>query len=210
MKVLVVDDHAVVRDGIRRLLSDAGMAVVTCPGAREALGVFRSERPDVSVLDIELRDGSGLELLRRICSEAVSARVVIFSMHGATVYARSALRSGALGFVSKAAEPEQLVTAVREAFMGRRYVDRETARELSDAAESPVASVRELTPREAEILHLVAEGRSLNEIAATLGTAYKTVANQITRLREKLGLERNADLIRFALENRQIRTLSDE
>lgn len=202
MRVLVLDDHTVMRQGIRRLLSTIpGSAIEEAGTAREAMLAARRERPDVVVLDINLKESSGLELLKRMRLEWPGLKVVVFSMYAEAVYAIAARRLGALGFVSKSAAAEELVTAVRLAHRGAEYIDHETAVAIAANPLQPGGTAT-LTNRELEILRLLAESKSLTGIADTLGVAYKTVANQCTRIKEKLGLERTADLIRFALENR--------
>ncbi|MGU3539269.1 response regulator transcription factor [Methylobacterium sp. A54F] len=202
MRILIVDDHTVMRQGIRRLLGTLPKVEFAEAGsAREAVLAARRARPDIVVLDINLRDSSGLELLRRMRHEWPGLRVVVFSMYAEVVYAVTARRLGALGFVSKSAEAEELLEAVRRAARGEDYIDHETARAIALAPGLPEGP-SSLSGREVEILRLLAEGRSLAGISETLGIAYKTVANQCTRMKEKLGLDRTADLVRFALENR--------
>ncbi len=200
MKLLIVDDHDIVRQGVRRLLSLLPDSVVAEAGtAEEGFDVYMREKPAVVVLDINLGGGSGLELLTRLRSADHEARVVMFSMHADPAYANRALRSGALGFVGKSASADELIEAVKAASTGRRYIDRRLASDmvLNPAEGDPLSS---LSNRETEILRLLGEGKSLNEIANTFGIAYKTVANTCTRLKEKLGVDRTADLIRISLE----------
>lgn len=211
MKILVVDDHVIVREGVVRLLGAIdGAELVEAETTHEALIRFRKERPDVVVLDINLRDGSGLELLRRLRADDPGARVVIFSMYSDVVYATSARRAGALGYVSKSATSDQLLIAVRRAAKGDSYVDTAIAGEIALTAFSPSEHVHQLTNRELEILRLLADGKSLSDIADTLGVAYKTVANTCTRIKEKLGVDRTADLIRFAIENRHVKVMDTQ
>ena len=199
MKVLIVDDHVVVREGVRRLLADLpASAVFDAETPFEALDAFRRHRPDIVVLDINLKGGSGLDVLRRLRADDPGARVVVFSMYSDLVYATSAQRAGALGYVSKSAPSEELLVAIRKAARGEAYVDTVT---LQDMATAPAAT-RNLSARELEILHMLGDGRSLSEIADGLGVAYKTIANTSTRIKEKLGVERTADLVRFAIETR--------
>lgn len=203
MKILIVDDHAVVREGCRRLLATIpGVAIVEGASHQEGLQLYRKEHPDVVVLDIDLGGSSGLELLQRLRGEPMPARVVMFTMHADANYAMRALAAGALGFVGKSAAAEELIVAVKRAADGQRYMDRDLADDLARmpaAADDPMSR---LTNREAEILRLLGEGKSLTEIAGTFGIAYKTVANSCSRLKEKLGLERTADLIRVSIESR--------
>ncbi|MCU0954628.1 MAG: response regulator transcription factor [Hyphomicrobium sp.] len=200
MKLLIIDDHDIVRQGVRRLLSLLPDSEVSEAGtAEDGFDVYMREKPAVVVLDINLSGGSGLELLTRLRSADTDARIVMFSMHADPVYANRALRSGALGFVGKSASADELIEAVKAAANGRRYIDKRLA---SDMVLNPVEDdpLNALSNREAEILRLLGEGKSLNEIARTFGIAYKTVANTCTRLKEKLGVERTADLIRISLE----------
>jgi two-component system invasion response regulator UvrY len=200
MKLLIVDDHDIVRQGVRRLLSLLPDSDVSEAGTvEEGYQAYLREKPAVVVLDINLAGGSGLELLTRLRSADHEARVVMFSMHADPAYANRALRSGALAFVGKSASADELIEAVKAASAGRRYIDKRLA---SDMVLNPVEGdpLSTLTNRETEILRLLGEGKSLNEIANTFGIAYKTVANTCTRLKEKLGVERTADLIRISLE----------
>ncbi|MBN8911388.1 MAG: response regulator transcription factor [Rhizobiales bacterium] len=199
MKILVVDDHAVVREGVRRLLATiSGAEVHEAATSQDALALSRSLNPDVVVLDISLDGSSGLELLRRLKSENAAQRVVMFSMHSEPGYAMRALKAGAAGYVSKSADAGELVTAVKKVAAGDRYLDRSVANDLVFSA-STDDPLRKLSNREVEILRLLGEGKSLGEIASTFGVAYKTIANTCSRLKEKLGVERTADLIRLSV-----------
>lgn len=211
MKILVVDDHAVVRQGVVRLLQAIpGTSFREAETPDEAVERWQAERPDVTVLDINLRGGSGLDVLRRIRAEDDAARVVVFSMYTDVVYAQSARRAGATGYVGKSAPAEELMTAVRKAARGEIHVDADLAADLA-AAEAPDRDpVRSLSRREIEVLRLIGDGESLTDIAERLGIAYKTVANTLTRVKEKLGVERTGDLIRFAVENRHNRLSPDD
>jgi two-component system invasion response regulator UvrY len=204
MKVLIVDDHAVVRQGVHRLLSSIpDMTIFEAATAHEALTVVRRECPDVVVLDINLEGASGLELLRRIKIERAASRVLMFSMHSEPIYASRAIKAGASGYVCKSASSNDLVTAVVKIAAGETYLDSAMAGELvlnSVRSEDPL---RKLTNREIEILRMLGEGKSLQDIADAIGIAYKTVANSCGRIKEKLDLPRTSDLIRFSIENRR-------
>jgi len=205
MKILLVDDHTVAREGVRRLLSGiVGAHLKEARHADEALSLFRSERPDLVILDLILVGMGGLELLRRLLADDPKARVIVFSMHAELLYAVRALGLGARGYVSKGAGADELVNAVKRVAAGGRYVEQQIADEMaftqmSSGAEDPI---RQLTTREIEILRLLAEGNSLTEIAGSIGIAYKTLANACSALKSKLGVERTADLIRVSLEMR--------
>jgi DNA-binding NarL/FixJ family response regulator len=203
MKILVVDDHAVVREGIRRLLATiSGAEIFEAADSQEALAQCRAVVPDVVVLDINLNGSSGLELLRRLKSEEIPARIVMFTMHSEPSYAMRALKAGAAGYVSKSADADELVTAVKKVAVGDRYLDRLMASDLVFSSAVTDDPLHKLSNREVEILRLLGEGKSFAEIASTFGIAYKTVANSCSRLKEKLGVERTADLIRLSVERR--------
>ena len=198
MKILVVDDHAIVRDGLTRLLeSDDDHQVVQAPDGRQALGLSRTLRPDLIILDLNLPGLGGLELLRRLVQSG-AGKILVLSMHAEPLYARRALEAGAAGYVSKNAAPDELLAAVRRVAGGRRYVEAEIAQALALGA-TPEA-VDALNLRELEIMRLLAGGASLAEIAAALGVGYKTVANTLSLIKSKLGVARTADLVRLAID----------
>ena len=201
MKILLVDDHGVVREGVRRLLSVHFDPVVLEAGDVEgALEVYGRETPDLVLLDLNLEGLGGLEFLRRVLLADAAAKVLIFSMHSEPAYAVRALRAGARGYVSKSAPVDELIAAVRKVADGGQYVDHEVASRIAigqNADEDPLA---QLSIREVEILRLLGQGKSLTAISEAMGIAYKTVANICSQMKVKLGVERTADLIRLAVE----------
>jgi len=203
MKILLVDDHLVVREGVRRLFSTLpGTEIIEAADASEGLALFRAKAPDVILLDLNLKGVGGIELLRRMLSENPKARVIVFSMHAEPLYASRALKIGARGYVSKGAGASELITAVQRVANGSRYIEREIAEQL---ALGPVVGdnpLVQLSARETEILRHLGDGKSLTEIADALGIAYKTVANTCTSIKTKLGLTRTAELIRLSIESR--------
>lgn len=205
MKVLIVDDHPIVRAGLRRLLTSAeNFDVLEAATGREALTLFRSQRPDVVILDLNLPGGiDGLELLRRFMLEdhagAGAARVLVFSMQTDAIFAARAMQAGAKGYVSKNAPPDEIVLATKRVAAGGSYVEHDIAQEL---AQQTVSRFQQLSGRELDILRLLGEGHSLRQIATTLGISYKTVANTCTHLKEKLMVARTSDLVRLAIEMR--------
>jgi two-component system invasion response regulator UvrY len=203
MKILIVDDHAVLREGVRRLLLGGvpDAEFIDAATAQEAIAKVRREAPHIVILDINLNGSSGLELIQRLKKEHNGVRVIMFTMYSEPGYVSRALKSGACGYVSKSAPAEELITAVRRVAAGERYLDREVANAALLTLPPADDPMDKLTNREMEILRLLGEGKSLSEIAATFGIAYKTVANSSSRLKEKLGLERTADLIRLSIEN---------
>ncbi|HZZ34915.1 MAG TPA: response regulator transcription factor [Caulobacteraceae bacterium] len=197
MTILIVDDHAIVRDGLKRLLAGEGEILEAASG-REALALVRARAPDLTVLDLNLPGLGGLELLRRLI-QAGAGRILVLTMHAEPLYAKRALEAGAAGYVTKNASPDELLTAVRRVAAGGRYVEAELAQALAvQAAEGP--GFDNLSPRELEIMRLLAGGSSLAEIAEALGVGYKTVANTCSQIKSKLGVSRTADLVRLAIE----------
>jgi DNA-binding NarL/FixJ family response regulator len=204
MKLLIVDDHVIVREGVRRLLAPLTDIVVTeAANAREAVAQFRANRPDVVLLDLNFPNGSGLELLRRLLSEDKTVRVLVFTMHAEPLYVARALDAGALGYVSKSAAATELVTAIQKVAAGGRYVEHEIAAQLVVARYSGGDPLAQLTPREVDIMRLLGEGKTMATIASALGVTYKTIANSCSSIKTKLGAERVSDLIRLAMELRQ-------
>lgn len=201
MKILLVDDHGVVREGLARLLAvHFDVQILEAPGVEEGLRVYSANNPSLVILDLNLEGPGGLEMLRRLLDIDAAAKVIVFSMHHDPVYARRALRAGAQGYVSKSAPVEELLEAVRTVEAGGQYIDRDLASKIAINPVTAEDPLKALTMREIEILRLLGQGKSMTAISETLGIAYKTVANICTQMKVKLGLDRTADLIRLALE----------
>ncbi|CAO3457151.1 Two-component transcriptional response regulator, LuxR family [Azospirillum argentinense] len=207
--ILLVDDHPVVRAGCQSLLAEARLGrVVEAADVATALALWRSERPDVVILDLNLpggiggRDGGGLEALRVMRMENPAVPVLIFSMHEDPAIAARALKAGAKGYVTKNDAPETLVTAVRCVLSGRVHLDHALARELALMALAPTDDpLAVLTQRERDILALVGRGLTAAAIAEALGISQKTVANACTQIKDKLGADSTRALIRFAIDH---------
>jgi DNA-binding NarL/FixJ family response regulator len=196
--VLLVDDHAVVREGYRRLLEEHGDITVVGEAAHaaEAHGRFISLEPQVVVMDIKLPDVSGLQAMRRMLGVAPGTRVLIFSMYEDAVFARSALQAGAFGYVTKASAPKVLVEAVHAVASGRRYLSADVAQDLALRAAGVGAGGGAgedddsgLSARELEVLRLLVQGRSVRDIARLIGLSPKTVANHQSAIKQKLGAD---------------------
>src|SRR3954469_7107456 len=199
-RLLVVDDHAIVRSGIRRLLSErADIEVLEAASGEDALRAVQEQPADLIVLDLNLPGLGGLELLRRLARAAPKSPILIFSQHAEAIYATKALEAGARGFVSKNAMPEEFLEAVDAIMAGGTAVEKTGQREMAMRNLAEDAYLKPLTERDIEILRLLAAGNSLSEIAVTLGIAYKTVANTLSRIKEKLGAGQTSDLIRIAI-----------
>ena len=198
--LLVVDDHAIVRSGIRRLLSErTDIEVLEAANGEDALRAVQDQPADLIVLDLNLPGLGGLELLRRLARTAPKSPILVFSQHAEAIYATKALEAGARGFVSKNAMPEEFLEAVDAILAGGTAIEKSVQREMAmrDLAED--AYLKPLTERDIEILRLLAAGNSLSEIAAKLGVAYKTVANTLSRIKEKLGVGQTSELVRIAI-----------
>jgi two-component system, NarL family, invasion response regulator UvrY len=201
MKLLLIDDHAVVREGLRRLFAVHFDAIISEAAAvDEAIAIHEQERPDVVILDLNLEGTGGLEVLRRLLQADARTKVIIFSMHHEPIYALRALRGGARGYVTKSAPVDDLLDAVRKVMAGEQYVDHALATRLAVSQLSSDDPLQALTLREIEILRLLGQGKSMTAISESLGIAYKTVANISTQMKAKLGVDRTADLIRLAVE----------
>lgn len=198
MKILLVDDHAVVLDGVRRLLQTSLNAeILEASSGEQAIDLVATNRPDLILMDLNLGGMGGLEVIQRINKSANPPRMIVLSMHTEPAYISQALKAGADGYVSKAADAEEVVAAVETVLAGNRYIEADLRDKLRPSGEGD--PLDKLTARELEILRLLGRGESLNAIADVLGIAYKTVANTCTQMKHKLGLERTADLIRIAL-----------
>ena len=195
--ILLVEDHAIVRSGIRRLLAEMQDSVLTEAATGEAaLLALKMGAFELVILDLNLPGLGGLELLRRILAAHAGLKVLVFSLHTEAIYAARAMEAGARGYISKNAAPEELLAAIKTVLAGGTAIERDIAQELGGPED---AYLRPLSQRDMEILRLLADGKSLAQIAEALGVAYKTVANTLTRIKDKLGVSQTADLIRIAL-----------
>jgi two-component system invasion response regulator UvrY len=198
---LLADDHAVVREGYRRLLEESGRITVVgeAASAAEAYQQFCALEPDVVVMDIALPGVSGIEGMRRILARKPGARVLMFSMYEDAIFVRRALDAGACGYLTKASAPRTLVEAVDAVASGKRYL----SRDISHPAESVLAGegsgASSLSAREFEILKLLAQGSSVAEIAEALGLNQKTVANHQSSIKQKLDVTSATQLMRAAM-----------
>jgi len=200
IRVLLVDDHAVVREGYRRLLErDESLAVVGEAAAMaEALMLDAQLQPDVIVLDIALPGVSGIEILRRLIARRPDARVLIFSMYQDGIYATHAMNAGAVGYLSKASAPDLLVSAVRTVAAGGRYMSPDVQLAMTTQSATARQLANALSIRELEVLRLLAQGYAVDAIAARLGLSPKTAANHQSSIKQKLGAGSALQLILIA------------
>ena len=199
--VLLVDDHAVVREGYRRLLERGGNIEVIgeADTADAALERFRELAPQVVVMDIALPGVSGVEAMRRMLAAKPATRVLMFSMYEDAIFANRALQAGACGYVTKASAPNVLVEAVLTVARGKPYLSAEIAQALAQRnAIAAAAPADALSAREFEVLRLVVQGLPIKDIAKTLGLTPKTVSNHQSAIKQKLGAESAVQLVRIA------------
>lgn len=205
IKILMADDHGIVREGMRHLFAlTADIAVVAeAVNGGQVLERLQQGDFDVILLDMSMPGVSGVNLITRIRSYSPHIPILVLSMHNEPQIARRALNAGAAGYLTKDGEPEILVTAIRKVALGGRFVDPALAGQLVFETNDPgqKAPHEQLTERECEILLLLAKGKSLNEIADELAISNKTVSTHKTRLMQKMNFSSNADLVHYAVAN---------
>lgn len=205
--VMLVDDHAIVRSGFRRLLEEYPNIRVLAEAetGEQAYRGYLEHRPDVLVLDISMPDTSGLALMQRLFARVPEARIIIFSMHEDVAMAERAMQAGARGYVTKSSAPEVLVKAVQEVAAGRRFLGPDIAHALAVAKfDGQSDPLKLLSTREFEIFRQLVSGRASAEIARTLNLSVKTIANYHTQIKQKLGVSSDIDLVRLALRQELI------
>jgi two-component system invasion response regulator UvrY len=204
MKILIVDDHAVILQGLKRILGDefAGATFGEARHFQQAIDLLRQERWNVVILDIDLPGRSGLDVLRQIKAERLSSSVIVFSMYPEEQFAVRALKAGASGYVAKNCASEQLVEAIRKVSAGGRYVSAALAERLAaDLGQERLRVPHEiLSDREFEVMRMMAAGKGTTAIAELLSLSVKTVSTYRTRILEKLQFETTSQLIRYAIE----------
>lgn len=200
--ILLVDDHPVVREGYRRLLErQPGLAVVAeAASAAEAYRLYKAHAPDLVILDLSLDGPSGIEATRHIRQWDGAARILVFSMRTGAAVARQAFAAGACGYVSKASAPRDLLAAVAGVLRGERAMSADIARAIAqDEVTSGRAALDDLSPREVEILGLTAAGATAQAVAEALCLSLKTVQNNLSLIRAKLGARTDAHLVWIAV-----------
>ena len=204
IELILVDDHAVVRSGLRRLLElNKRIEVIAEADSGEQAYQFYGElEPDVVVMDISMPGMGGLESARRIIKRYASAKIVIFSMHESASFASQALKSGVKGYVTKTGAPEDLTRAVLEVANGKTFLSAEIAQKIAlEALSGHDEPIHQLSGREFEVFRLLAEGKKVEEIAEMLKLSQKTVANYYTMIKQKLGVSSPIDMVRLAIRH---------
>jgi len=204
IKVCVVDDHAVVREGLKRIIAEnPGMAVTAEAGdGHEALRIIQSQPCDVVLLDITMPNKSGLDVLKELHANTPRLPVLVLSMHAEDQYAVRVLRAGAAGYLTKESAPAKLVQAIRKVVRGGKYVSQTLAEKLvydldSDTSKAPHEA---LSDREYQVLCMIASGKTVTDIADELSLSVKTISTYRVRILEKLNMKNNAELTRYAIK----------
>ena len=209
IRVLVADDHAIIREGLRVMLgnqSDVEVVGIAANG-REAIQFVDEHKPDVAVIDISMPELNGIEAIQQILPRHPQMKVVVLSIHGTKPYVYRALKAGAKGYLMKETAGLEVVDAVRAVYHGQRYLSQSIADLLTTESSYKLESSIEVNPlgvlsmREREILQLVAEGKTSQEIAERLSISPKTVDTYRSRLMHKIGVDDVAGLVRFAIQN---------
>ena len=204
VKIMLTDDHAVVRSGIRRLLEqDPAFAVaIEADSGEKAYQLFGDHLPDVTIMDLTMPGMGGMESIKRILSRYPTAKILVLSMHENAAFANQALRAGAKGYLPKSSLAEELVLAINSIMKGQTYISTEIARKIAlqiiDAKGDPM---QELSAREFEIFRMLAEGLDSDAIANSLKLSNKTVANYQTVIKQKLSINSPVELVRLAIRH---------
>jgi two-component system, NarL family, invasion response regulator UvrY len=209
IKVLLADDHSIVREGLRRIVEESGDIEVVAEAAdgRAAVLAVRREEPDVAVIDISMPVLDGLEVITQLKAEFPNIPILVLTMHEEHQYVIRAIETGAMGYITKQSAPEQLVNAIRKVHSGARFLTDDAAEALAlrvakgNQIQSPLET---LSTRELQVLRRLALGNTNREIAAAFHISIKTVDTYRSRLLKKLDLRNNADLSRFAIQNKVI------
>jgi DNA-binding NarL/FixJ family response regulator len=203
IRVLLADDHEIVRDGLKRILGACGDLQVVGEAANgdEALALARTNDYDLALLDMSMPGLSGIDLVKRLKAERPKMKLLVLSMHGEPQYAARALKAGAAGYLTKDSAAEKLVGAIRKVAAGGLLVSEAAAAGLLAASTGEGPPHSRLSDREFEVFKQLAGGASPTEIARRLHLSVKTVSTHKTRIQEKLGLASTAELVRYALEN---------
>lgn len=201
MKLLVVEDHPIVISGCKALFSDDhGVTMIEARSASAARAALKSEAPDVSVIDINLPDGSGLELTREFIAQDPTAKIVVFSMSDTPMLAIQAIECGAKSYVSKNGAPFDLRDAVLAVARGESWISEDLVQEMALLRAKARGPTSLLSEREHLVLRMLARGRSMAEIANDISVSYKTVAADCATLRTKLGARTSSEMVRIAVE----------
>lgn len=205
-RVLLVDDHPIVRQGLRRLISnEPGLAVCgEAESVREARQAIRDQQPDVVVVDLSLKEGDGLELVKDVRAHHPGLPILVLSMYDESVFAARLLAAGANGYIMKQAASDQFIAALRQVLAGRTYLSESASlgliRKISPGSNRSGSPIDNLSNRELQVLQMIGKGMSSREMAGSLNLSIKTVEAHRQRIKRKLGLKTSAHLVQFAAD----------
>jgi two-component system invasion response regulator UvrY len=204
IRVLITDDHPIVRRGLRQIVADEADMIVTEAGTgSEALGLIDTADFNLVLLDLSMPGISGLEVLSQIRTRRPELPVLVLSGHSEAEFAVRIIKAGASGYLNKHLAPEELITAIRRVLTGRRYIGPAVAELIADSiGKNDVALHASLSDREFQVMLLIAAGKTVSEIADELALSVKTVSTYRTRILEKMNLKNNAELMRYVVENK--------
>ncbi len=204
ISLILVDDHAVVRSGLRRLLelNKRIEVIAECDSGEQAYQVYGEFESDIVVMDISMPGMGGLESARRIIKRYPSAKIIMFSMHESAPFASQALKSGVKGYVTKTGAAEDLIRAVLDVANGKTFLSAEIAQKIAlETLAGHDDPMHQLSGREFEVFRLLAEGKKVEEVAEMLKISQKTVANYYTMIKQKLGVTSPIDMVRLAIRH---------
>lgn len=205
IRVLIADDHAIVREGLKQILADTGDIVVAADAENgiDAIRLARREEPDVLLLDISMPDRNGIEVLKQLRKEYPKLAVLMLTMHREDQYAIRSLKAGAAGYLNKQSAPAELVNAIRQVAGGRKYVSPALAEELANHVGEDHRTLphESLSDREYQTLTMIASGKTVSDIADELALSVKTISMYRSRLLQKMKLRHNAELTHYAIRN---------
>lgn len=206
INILIVDDHEIVREGLKQILSETTDLLVLDETDRgyTALKKIKEKKFNVVILDISLPDGSGLDILKQIKLQRPSIQVLILSIYSEEQYAIRALRAGASGYLSKESASEELIRAIRKISQGGKYVSPEVAEKLAFRLEADFKNPlhETLSDREYQVMCMIASGQSVMDIADALFLSHKTISTYRQRILQKMKMKNNAEIIRYAIKNK--------
>ena len=208
IRVFVIDDHAIVREGVKQILAETSDMICTgdADNGHEAIRLARKGEFDILLLDLSMPERGGIEILKQIRKEAPEIKVLVLSMHKEDQYAVRTLKAGASGYLNKQSAPDELVVAIREVLAGRKYISKELAQALAEqiTGDHQAAPHESLSDREYQTLTMIASGKCVSDIGKELNLSVKTISMYRSRLLQKMKLKNNAELMYYAMKNKLV------
>ena len=208
IRVFVIDDHAIVREGVKQILAETSDMICTgdADNGHEAIRLARKGEFDILLLDLSMPERGGIEILKQIRKEAPEIKVLVLSMHKEDQYAVRTLKAGASGYLNKQSAPDELVVAIREVLVGRKYISKELAQALAEqiTGDHQAAPHEILSDREYQTLTMIASGKCVSDIGKELNLSVKTISMYRSRLLQKMKLKNNAELMYYAMKNKLV------